>query len=48
MAIDFAQIGILTGVAGVPIDSPTSIQFGPDGRYMLLRFPVKLQLMMWL
>ena len=32
MAIDFAQIGILTGVAGVPIDSPTSIQFGPDGR----------------
>ena len=32
MAIDFTQIGILTGVAGVPIDSPTSIQFGPDGR----------------
>ena len=32
MAIDFEQIGILTGVAGVPIDSPTSIQFGPDGR----------------
>ena len=32
MAVDFTQIGILTGVAGVPIDSPTSIQFGPDGR----------------
>ena len=32
MALDFTQIGILTGVAGVPIDSPTSIQFGPDGR----------------
>jgi len=32
MAVDFTQIGVLTGVAGVPIDSPTSIQFGPDGR----------------
>ena len=32
MALDFTQIGTLTGVTGVPIDSPTSIQFGPDGR----------------
>ena len=32
MAVDFTEICILTGVAGVPIDSPTSIQFGPDGR----------------
>ena len=32
MAVEFSQIGVLTGVAGVPIDSPTSIQFGPDGR----------------
>ena len=32
MAVDFTQIGVLTGVAGVPINNPTSIQFGPDGR----------------
>jgi len=32
MAVDFTEIGVLTGVTGVPIDSPTSIQFGPDGR----------------
>ena len=32
MAVDFSEIGVLTGVAGVPIDNPTSIQFGPDGR----------------
>ena len=32
MAVDFTEIGTLTGVTGVSIDSPTSIQFGPDGR----------------
>ena len=32
MAVDFSEVGVLTGVAGVPINNPTSIQFGPDGR----------------